>query len=293
MVVPSNLESRTVSIMNQLTPTPRIPVNILGLTVRAIVAAVVMSAANYARVPLSPYVEETFLFLLTPAIVVTFVVLWVRYVERSRIRWGGASGLVGGTAIVAVPMVAGWLVLAAIQGRGPLPTEAEGAESFPLVAIIVWILVRAYLLQGIPEELIFRGWLFDVTRHREALTIAWTTAAFTLNHLTSDVGQQSAVDYVAYLVMPFGMSILGAALVYRFGSFWWAAGAHGGTHLMLAILSLAFPVELGNLSWVVLGLAQAAAGALILWRRKAVRLNGPHAERTGELRQFRESTDHL
>ena len=35
--------------------------------------------------------------------------------------------------------------------------------------------------------------------------------------------------------MPFGMSILGAALVYCFGSFWWAAGSHGGMHLMLAV----------------------------------------------------------
>ena len=166
-------------------------------------------------------------------------------------------------------MLIGWAVLAAILGPGPAVPEAVDAGDYPLGAVLAWILVRAYLLQGIPEELLYRGWLFDLTRHRETLTIVWTTAAFTLIHLTSAGGQQSALDHLVYLVMPFGMSILGAALVYRFGSFWWAAGSHGGMHLMLAVLSLAYPVELGNVAWLVLGLAQALAGALVLWRRKA------------------------
>lgn len=245
---------------------PRIPVNAFGLVLRALIAMGVLMGANFARVPLAPYVEETLLFCLTPILVVAFVVVWVRYVERSSINWRGAWGLVGGTLVVAVPMLAGWAVLAAILGPGPTVPEAD---DYPLVAVLVWILVRAYLLQGIPEELLYRGWLFDLTRHREVLTIAWTTAAFTLIHLTSSGGQQSALDHLVYLVMPFGMSILGAALVYRFGSFWWAAGSHGGMHLMLAVLSLAYPVELGNAAWVVLGLAQALAGAVVLWRRKA------------------------
>lgn len=245
---------------------PRIPVNAFGLVLRALIAMGVLMGANFARVPLAPYVDETLLFCLTPILVVAFVVVWVRYVERSSINWRGAWGLVGGTLVVAVPMLAGWAVLAAILGPGPAVPEAD---DYPLVAVLVWILVRAYLLQGIPEELLYRGWLFDVTRHREVLTIAWTTAAFTLIHLTSSGGQQSVLDHVVYLVMPFGMSILGAALVYRFGSFWWAAGSHGGMHLMLAVLSLAYPVELGNAAWVVLGLAQALVGAVVLWRRKA------------------------
>lgn len=248
---------------------PRIPVNAFGLLLRALIAAGVLDGANFARVPLAPYVDETLLFCLTPVLVVAFVVVWVRYVERSSINWKGAWGLVGGTLVVAVPMLIGWAVLAAILGPGPTVPEAADAGDYPLVAVLAWILVRAYLLQGIPEELLYRGWLFDLTRHRETLTIVWTTAAFTLIHLTSSGGQQSALDHLVYLAMPFGMSILGAALVYRFGSFWWAAGSHGGMHLMLAVLSLAYPIELGNVAWVVLGLAQALTGAVVLWRRKA------------------------
>lgn len=248
---------------------PRIPVNAFGLLLRVFIAAGVLMGANLARVPFASYVDETLLFCLTPVLVVAFVVVWVRYVERSSIRWKGAWGLVGGTLVVALPMVVGWAVLAALLGRGPAVPEAADAGGYPLAAIVAWVLVRSYLLQGIPEELLYRGWLFDLTRHREVLTIVWTTAAFTLIHLTSSGGQQSVLDHVVYLVMPFGMSILGAALVYRFGSFWWAAGSHGGMHLMLAVLSLVYPVELGNVAWIVLGLAQSLAGALIFWRRKA------------------------
>ena len=247
---------------------PRIPVNAFGLVLRAVIAAAVLTGANLARLPLAPYVDETLLFCLTPFLVVTFVVVWVHYVERSGIRWHGVWGLVGGTLVVAVPMVLGWTVLWVILGRGQGVPEAAEVGDYSVAAIVGWILVRAYLLQGIPEELLFRCWLFDVTRHREMLTVVWTTATFTLLHLTSSGGQQSALDHVVYLAMPFGMSILGAALVYRFGSFWWAAGSHGGMHLMLALLSLSFPIELGNLAWMVLGLAQALVGALLLWRRK-------------------------
>lgn len=257
-----------VRSIKSLNMNPRIPVNAFGLILRAVIAAAVLMGANLARLPLAPYVNETLLFCLTPALVVAFVVVWVRYVERSSVRWQGAWGLIGGTLVVAVPMVLGWAVLWAILGRGDGVPEAAEAGDYQVVAIVAWLLVRAYLLQGIPEELLFRGWLFDVTRHREMLTVVWTTAAFTLLHLTSSGGQQSALDHVVYLAMPFGMSILGAALVYRFGSFWWAAGSHGGMHVMLALLSLSFPIELGKLAWLVLGFAQALTGALLLWRRK-------------------------
>ena len=97
---------------------PRLPVNAFGLLLRAIIAAAVLMGANLARLPLAPYVDETLLFCLTPVLVIAFVVVWVRYVERSRINWKGAWGLIGGTLVVAVPMVLGWALLWAILGRG-------------------------------------------------------------------------------------------------------------------------------------------------------------------------------
>ena len=66
---------------------PRIPVNALGLVLRAIIATGVLMGANFARVPLVPYVDETLLFCLTPVLVVAFVVVWARFVERSSINW--------------------------------------------------------------------------------------------------------------------------------------------------------------------------------------------------------------
>ena len=106
MVTVPTIQPRVRSIKS-LTMKPRLPVNAFGLVLRAVIAAAVLMGANLARLPLAPYVDETLLFCLTPVLVVTFVVVWVRYVERSRINWKGGWGLLGGTVVVAVPMVLG------------------------------------------------------------------------------------------------------------------------------------------------------------------------------------------
>ena len=106
MVTVPTIQPRVRSIKS-LTMKPRLPVNAFGLVLRAVIAAAVLMGANLARLPLAPYVDETLLFCLTPVLVIAFVVVWVRYVERSRINWNGAWGLIGGTLVVAVPMVLG------------------------------------------------------------------------------------------------------------------------------------------------------------------------------------------
>ncbi|WP_019194219.1 CPBP family intramembrane glutamic endopeptidase [Corynebacterium timonense] len=142
-----------------------------------------------------------------------------------------------------------------------------------MAILLIWVLVRSYLLQAIPEELVYRGWLFGVTRPWPFLTVAWTTAAFTLAHLWSSGGQRTALDHLAFLAVPFGMSLLAAGEVYTFGSFWWAAGTHGGMHLTIALLTAAYPIAFRARAWVVRGAAQAVLGAALLWRRKAVARN--------------------
>ncbi|WP_288831838.1 CPBP family intramembrane glutamic endopeptidase [uncultured Corynebacterium sp.] len=256
---------------------PRIPVNAWGLLLRAIVAAAVLLGANSARLPIhkaagsDSLLVQAAIFCFTPVLVAAFVVVWVRRVERTKINWAGARGIVGGTAIAVVPLAAAWLLLGATSGPAEaLPQGVGEAEAqAPVATLLIWVLVRSYLLQGIPEELVYRGWLFDVTRPRPVLTVAWTTAAFTLAHVWSSGGQRTALDHLVYLAVPFGMSLLAAGVVYTFGSFWWAAGTHGGMHLTIALLTAVYPIELGARAWVILGAAQAVLGVALLWRRKA------------------------
>lgn len=269
---------------------PRLPATWWGLVVRAIVGIALLLAANVARIPFHSWAEERFadddtalvnatsvIFLLTPALIIAGVALWMRVVERASIRVtgllnprGAGVGLLGGLAIVSVAMAAAWLVLALVaQPLSDVPTEsvAVGGTDLTQVGIgwvLLYLVVRALLLQGLPEELIFRGWFFHVTRTRPWLTLAWTTVAFTAIHLTSSGGQQSTLDFFVYLMIPLGMSILGGALMLWTGNVWWAAGTHGGVHIGLAVGSVVYPIELGPVAWTVIGVAQILLGVIIL-----------------------------
>lgn len=245
--------------------------NWIGLFFKALLAIIVMFLANLVRVPLAtlPGMQEetsrallfnSLTFVITFLVVAVFVALWTRYVEKNPFdfQWSKAWGLVGGTAVVAVPMVASWLVLPATTVDSPRP------DATMVGALVIFLVVRSYILQGIPEELLFRGWLFSLTQQRPLVTVVWTTIAFTLPHLLSSGGQQDIGDHFLYLVLPLGMGFLAGAVVVWKGNFWWAAGTHGGMHAVMGLLGALFPVELGARAWVVIGIAHMVTAAVVL-----------------------------
>lgn len=264
---------------------PRLPLNWWGLLVRIVAAFVMLMASNMVRVPLHqlPVAKRedavgiganAAIFLLTPIAVVIMLWGWMRFVERRQLRAIGLfdiskilSGILGGTAIVAVPMAIGWVFLSLFSEPEAQHDAVPSSGSVGvIVAGVVYVLVRSYLLQGIPEELIYRGWLFSTTAERPIFTVVWTTLAFTVPHLFSSGGQQSTTDFLLYLVLPLGMAVLAGAVVVWKKSVWWAAGTHGGMHAVMAVLAILFPVALDSTAWVTLGVTQLATGlALLAW----------------------------
>ncbi|WP_306508199.1 CPBP family intramembrane glutamic endopeptidase [Corynebacterium sp.] len=264
---------------------PRLPLNWWGLLVRIVAAFVMLMASNMVRVPLHqlPVAKRedavgiganAAIFLLTPIAVVIMLWGWMRFVERRQQRAIGLfevskilSGILGGTAIVAVPMAIGWVFLSLFsEPEAQHDAVPNTASVGVIVASVVYVLVRSYLLQGIPEELIYRGWLFSTTAERPIFTVVWTTLAFTVPHLFSSGGQQSTTDFLLYLVLPLGMAVLAGAVVVWKKSVWWAAGTHGGMHAVMAVLAILFPVALDSTAWVTLGVTQLATGlALLAW----------------------------
>ncbi|WP_411709111.1 type II CAAX prenyl endopeptidase Rce1 family protein [Corynebacterium sp. LaCa116] len=264
---------------------PRLPLNWWGLLVRIVAAFVMLMASNMVRVPLHqlPVAKRedavgiganAAIFLLTPIAVVIMLWGWMRFVERRQLRAIGLfdiskilSGILGGTAIVAVPMAIGWVFLSLFsEPEAQHDAVPNTASVGVIVASVVYVLVRSYLLQGIPEELIYRGWLFSTTAERPIFTVVWTTLAFTVPHLFSSGGQQSTTDFLLYLVLPLGMAVLAGAVVVWKKSVWWAAGTHGGMHAVMAVLAILFPVALDSTAWVTLGMTQLATGlALLAW----------------------------
>lgn len=270
------------------TASPRLSTAWWGITLRIFVAIVVMLAANVARVPLHELVAGRWsatvetpatavIFGLTAMLIVAFVWGWMRWVERRPIgvlRVGSLRaaglGLLGGTGIVGVAMAATWIygwlagLSAAANPAGTPSGTGDDLAALPLGVAPVLLVARSFVLQGIPEELLFRGWLWDVLRDRPWVAFVWVTVGFTLPHLLSAGGQEGLADHLVYLLIPLGMSGLGGAVVLRCGNFWWAAGTHGGVHLWLGILSAAWPLELGPHLWVAIGVAQIVAAAIVL-----------------------------
>ena len=58
-----------------------------------------------------------------------------------------------------------------------------------------------FLLQAIPEEIIFRGWLIPSLGNTK-LAVALSVVTFGVIHIVSQGGQQNLVERFIYLIMP-------------------------------------------------------------------------------------------
>ncbi|WP_227659076.1 MULTISPECIES: hypothetical protein [unclassified Corynebacterium] len=107
-------------------------------------------------------------------LIVAFTVAWMRWVEGRPMR--GVLARPGtfwlGTAIIVPLMLVVHLLYIGIGYlRGAVTTEFLGQypTGWVLVGSVIFAFVRSYILQGLPEELVYRGWLADVTRDIRAL----------------------------------------------------------------------------------------------------------------------------
>lgn len=279
----------TTSLISSNTHQPRITLRWWGLLLRAVVALLILLVGNFLRVPLMALpvmrsestlglVGNILAPVITLAVCWILVLLWMKHVERKPFASTGFSnfrqmlpGLLGGTAIVAVPTVISALILSALAENGTSVQEISGMSTSMIVLSVVFIISKSFILQGIPEELIYRGWLFSLTKARPWFTVAWTTAAFTIIHLLSQGGQQNMWQRVEYLVLPLSMGLLAGAVVLLTDNPWYAAGTHGGMHLCNGLLPLVFAYnQQGPQAWYIGALCQGvvAAALLVLWRRR-------------------------
>ena len=130
----------------------------------------------------------------------------------------------------------------------------------------------AFLLQGIPEEVIWRGWLFSSLGETRFAAVS-SVLGFTALHLFSQGGQQNLFEHLTYLALPCGFAV--TALIVRMisGSTWAAIGVHGGIHVANDVLSDRLHLPSGSITWVLQGLLWAAVGLLILaFHRRRQRL---------------------
>lgn len=116
----------------------------------------------------------------------------------------------------------------------------------------------AFLLQGIPEEVIWRGWLIP-SLGGGRVAVALSVTVFSLLHLLSDGGQADVVERIVYVAMPFGFSFAAAMARLASGTTWAAVGVHAGFHLANHATALVGAVDSPVLH-LFLGLGWAAVG---------------------------------
>lgn len=188
--------------------------------------------------------------------------------DRSTLRRSGfvfgarsiPAFLVGLTAALVVP--AGALVL---QPFGLLrPNEnQEFLAGTPTWAYLVTALASGLLVQALPEELAFRGYLLRHTPLRIVHAIWLSAAVFGLGHLLSAGGQHNWLERVIYLAGPFGFAMLAGALAARMSSLWAAVGVHLGSHVGDLVCDF---LNLGSspAAWVFQGVVWTVAALLVM-----------------------------
>lgn len=265
---------------------PRLGLGPLGIAIRALAAIAILALANLATAPVLALVEASpalrglgsettwasvsVLALIRTVPCVVVVVLawaWVRLVERRRMTDIGLR-VTGGSPLwlLVGAITAGGLLLltaALLPDIGPAPTPEQIAASGPFVLVLILAFVTAFIAQGFPEELLFRGMLHAALRSRPVLAVTVTALVFAAIHIVSSGWQETLADHLLFLVMPLGFGLLATGLLLWTRSLWAAVGVHGGMHLANSFAGF-LPQTDPALLWVVTGTLYAVLGLALI-----------------------------
>lgn len=167
------------------------------------------------------------------------------------------------------------LACAVMLGLGLVLAQAELTRFQPAVTgapawtLIVSGLFLAFPVQGIPEEVLFRGYLMQTLRHRPIIALVCSSLLFGSIHLISGAGQQNLAERFWYLALPLGLGFAAGAMLLATRSLWPAIGLHAGMHVAFMIGRFTGLAD-GPWAWVLWGIGFAAIGAvaLVFWHRR-------------------------
>lgn len=236
--------------------------------------------------------DEIAVLAYAPAAGVTLVgyllAAWLLVRGADRRRFAELGLRVDPTALLALLAgLAASLVIALLVGvtAGALDLGREndvamGASGISPLAILAMLLLQAFVLQGIGEEVLYRGYLLQTLRHRPVASVLIAAVVFTIPHLLSSGGQQSLLERFLYLAMPFGFALSAGFLMIALRSTWAAIGIHAGFHVATFVVAEIGLTRDGPAVWVVLGALHLVLGlviAMCIPRRRwdEVREHGP------------------
>ncbi len=226
--------------------------------------------------------------VVVTAVAVGLTALALRLDGRRRLldvvgRVGGRRHLLGLLVGLVISFVVVVGVGAVVTATAVTRTNPDLTIEGPVALAVIIGLAQAFGLQGIPEELLFRGYLLRSVRLRPWSALLVSAVAFGIIHLVSSGGQQNWGERLLYLAVPTGFALTAGALVLTTGSVASAIGIHGGLHaatLVASLLAPTFPalaIGEGPAVWLATGAAYALAAVVIMvgWGRSPDRRRRP------------------
>ena len=228
-----------IGISSVVTMFARKPVWAVLITVIAMFAVVLGGSlpAAFLMSPENPF--RQFAGVVGTALAAVLLV-WLlrRFVTRQpwsglRLHWDltaipyFALGLAAGMAAVLSSS-------AASVALGVAQFRTFDTGGLPYVPILLLSIVAALIGQAFPEELLWRGHLYDTLPPRSRLIT--TSLVFGALHIISNGGQQGIAEHLLYVLQACALGFASGAARERTGSLWAAVGVHTGLHAAIRVL---------------------------------------------------------
>jgi membrane protease YdiL (CAAX protease family) len=179
--------------------------------------------------------------LAAVVLAVAAVVALARFVDRrpvAQLRLGcdrrTPLWLLGGTVVAFAAGAAAVLVAVPLGVAVPVTSQPPAGPS-----VVVAMLVLAFLVQGVPEEVLFRGYLVRTSADRLPVwgVVVVSSVLFGALHILSRSDADTSAERVLFAVMAVGLGASATAARLAAGSVWAAVGVHGGFHVTTFVLA--------------------------------------------------------
>ncbi|MFI6928477.1 lysostaphin resistance A-like protein [Nonomuraea spiralis] len=185
-------------------------------------------------------------------------------------------GLVAGTAAVCAASA-----LSVTLGVATWAPEGAGGLPYLLAGIVF-----ALFSQAFPEELLWRGHLFDTlsARLRPWTVLIVVSAGFGALHIISNSAADTLAERLLYVLQAVALGFACAAARARTGAVWMAVGVHTGLHtgnLLLPTQDIAYGVQL----LILTGTLGLTGLILLAGRRKGGTTAAPRRPADGQTGQ--------
>lgn len=181
------------------------------------------------------------------------------------LRWSRRDGM--GFFLAIICTIAAMLALGAVTRLTGIAVATTGLghlSAGELAAGLAFGLVPAFVMQGFPEELLFRGYVLNAARIRIPVAVAISSLTFGSIHVLSQSPATGVIEkFILYPLFAVAIGFACCCARLGTGSLWAAVGVHGGLHMGKRLSGL-FATPDNYAAYLVVDLVFMTAVGLVL-----------------------------